>query len=73
MLDVDEIARHQLTTEEIREYCSDMKVLGKPALKYDHHTALFTAAFDLLQYMILNIDVIDVRKKILKNTLKHVL
>jgi len=37
VLDEDTVARHQLTTEEIREYCADVKVLGKPALKYDLH------------------------------------
>ena len=35
MLDDNVVARHRLTTEEIREYCTDVKVLGKPALKYD--------------------------------------
>jgi len=34
VLDSEEIAHHQLTTDEVREYCADVKVLGKSALKY---------------------------------------
>lgn len=45
MLDAEEIASHQLTTEEVREYCADVKVLGKSALKYVLNTAGFSPAF----------------------------
>ena len=51
VLDGDKIAHHQLTTDEIREYCADVKVLGKAALKYD----LNVAVFDLMQCMTLGI------------------
>jgi AdoMet-dependent rRNA methyltransferase SPB1 len=33
VFDDKSIADHPLTTDEIREYCTDIKVLGKPALK----------------------------------------
>jgi len=45
VLDDDTVARHQLTTEEIREYCADVKVLGKQALKYDLKCCLVSAEF----------------------------
>lgn len=34
ILDNSDVANHAETTDEIRELCSDIKVLGKPALKY---------------------------------------
>jgi len=49
LLDDDAVAHHQLTTEEIREYCADVKVLGKPALKYDLHVVLlFSLVCDMI-------------------------
>jgi len=47
VLDGDKIAHHQLTTDEIREYCADVKVLGKAALKYDLNIAVFDLMHDI--------------------------
>lgn len=48
VFDDEDIENHKLTTEDIKEFCRDIKVLGKAALKYVSFSEFYFDCFYLI-------------------------